>query len=114
MAAFEKETVFSLEEAIEYTDGGVISKQLTKSKAGNLTLFSFDKEQGLSEHKTSYDAIVQILDGEAEITINGKSFYLSKGQYHYACKHSTFLESHRTPSNAIERFKMLLTMIRQE
>lgn len=65
MAAFEKETVFSLEEAIEYTDGGVISKQLTKSKAGNLTLFSFDKEQGLSEHKTSYDAIVQILDGEA-------------------------------------------------
>ena len=72
MAAFEKETVFSLEDTIEYTDGGVISKQVTKSKAGNLTLFSFDKEQGLSEHKTSYDAIVQILDGEAEITINGQ------------------------------------------
>ena len=55
MAAFEKETIFSLEEAIEYTDGGVISKQVTKSKAGNLTLFSFDKEQGLSEHKTAFD-----------------------------------------------------------
>lgn len=51
MAAFEKETVFSLEDTIEYTDGGVISKQVTKSKAGNLTLFSFDKEQGLSSIK---------------------------------------------------------------
>ncbi|WP_262250109.1 cupin domain-containing protein [Parapedobacter soli] len=108
MAAFEKETVFSLEEAIEYTDGGVISKQLTKSKAGNLTLFSFDKEQGLSEHKTSYDAIVQILDGEAEITINGKSFYLSKGQ-------SIIMPANIPHSlKAIERFKMLLTMILQE
>ena len=106
MAAFEKETVFSLEEAIEYTDGGVISKQLTKSKAGNLTLFSFDKEQGLSEHKTPFDAIVLILDGEAEITIGGKLHLLKKG------------ESIIMPANvphalkAVERFKMLLTMIR--
>ncbi len=108
MVAFEKETVFSLEDTIEYTDGGVISRQLTKSKAGNLTLFSFDKEQGLSEHKTSYDAIVQILDGEAEITINGKSFYLSKGQ-------SIIMPANIPHSlKAIERFKMLLTMIRQE
>lgn len=108
MAAFEKETVFSLEDTIEYTDGSVISKQVTKSKAGNLTLFSFDKEQGLSEHKTSYDAIVQILDGEAEITINGKSFYLSKGQ-------SIIMPANIPHSlKAIERFKMLLTMIRQE
>ena len=108
MAAFEKETVFSLEDTIEYTDGGVISKQVTKSKAGNLTLFSFDKEQGLSEHKTSYDAIVQILDGEAEITINGKSFYLGKGQ--------AIIMPANVPHSlkAIERFKMLLTMIRQE
>jgi len=108
MAAFEKETIFSLEEAIEYTDGGVISKQVTKSKAGNLTLFSFDKEQGLSEHKTAFDAIVQILDGEAEITINGKSFYLSKEQ-------SIIMPASIPHSlKAIERFKMLLTMIKQE
>lgn len=108
MAAFEKETVFSLEEAIEYTDGGVISKQVTKSKAGNLTLFSFDKEQGLSEHKTAFDAIVQILDGEAEITINGKSFHLRKGQ-------SIIMPANIPHSlKAIERFKMLLTMIKQE
>jgi quercetin dioxygenase-like cupin family protein len=103
MAAFEKETVFSLEDTIEYTDGGVISKQVT-----NLTLFSFDKEQGLSEHKTSYDAIVQILDGEAEITINGQLFHLGKGQ--------AIIMPANVPHSlkAIERFKMLLTMIRQE
>jgi len=51
MATFEKESIFNLENAIEYTNGGVISKQVTKSTGGNLTLFSFDKEQGLSEHK---------------------------------------------------------------
>ena len=106
MAAFEKETVFSLEDTIEYTDGGVISKQVIKSKGGNLTLFSFDKEQGLSEHKTPFDAIVLILDGEAEITIGGKLHLLKKG------------ESIIMPANvphalkAVERFKMLLTMIR--
>lgn|SRR5690606_8523094 len=106
MAAFEKETIFNLENAIEYTSGGVISKQVIKSKGGNLTLFSFDKEQGLSEHKTPFDAIVLILDGEAEITIGGKLHLLQKG------------ESIIMPANvphalkAVERFKMLLTMIR--
>lgn len=79
MATFEKETIFNLEDTIEYTNGGVISKQITKSKGGNLTLFSFDKEQGLSEHKTPYDAIVQILDGETEITIGGNLHNLKKG-----------------------------------
>lgn len=108
MATFEKETIFNLENAIEYTSGGVISKQVIKSKGGNLTLFSFDKEQGLSEHKTPFDAIVLILDGEAEITIGGKLHLLKKG------------ESIIMPANvphalkAVERFKMLLTMIRQE
>ncbi|WKW45524.1 cupin domain-containing protein [Myroides sp. JBRI-B21084] len=106
MATFEKESIFNLENAIEYTSGGVISKQVIKSKGGNLTLFSFDKEQGLSEHKTPFDAIVLILDGEAEITIGGKLHLLKKG------------ESIIMPANvphalkAVERFKMLLTMIR--
>ena len=94
MATFEKETVFSLEDVIEYTQGGVISKQITKSKAGNITLFSFDKEKGLSEH--------------TEITINGNLYHLKKG------------ESIIMPANiphslkATERFKMLLTMIKNE
>ena len=108
MATFEKETKFNLEEMIEYTDGGVISKQITKSKGGNLTLFSFDKEQGLSEHKTPYDAIVQILDGEAEITIGGNLHNLKKGD----CIIMPANIPHAL--KAVERFKMLLTMIKQE
>jgi quercetin dioxygenase-like cupin family protein len=108
MATFEKEIIFNLENSIEYTDGGVISKQITKSKGGNLTLFSFDKEQGLSEHKTPYDAIVQILDGEAEITIDGKPHRLKKG--------NCIIMPANIPHalKAIEPFKMLLTMIKQE
>ena len=108
MATFEKETVFNLEEMIEYTNGGIISKQLTKSKGGNLTLFSFDKEQGLTEHKTPYDAIVQILDGEAEITIGGNLHNLKKGD----CIIMPANIPHAL--KAIERFKMLLTMIKQD
>ncbi len=108
MATFEKETIFSLEEVIEYTQGGVISKQVNKSKAGNITLFSFDKDQGLSEHTATYDVVVQILDGKAEITINGKLYQLKKGN-------SIIIPANISHSlKATERFKMLLTMIRQE
>ena len=108
MATFEKEIIFNLENSIEYTDGGVISKQITKSKGGNLTLFSFDKEQGLSEHKTPFDAIVEILDGEAEITIDGTLHNLKKGD----CIIMPANIPHAL--KAVERFKMLLTMIKQE
>jgi len=108
MATFEKETIFNLEEMIEYTDGGVISKQVTKAKGGNMTLFSFDKEQGLSEHKTPFDAIVEILDGEAEITIGGNLHNLKKGD----CIIMPANIPHAL--KAVERFKMLLTMIKQE
>lgn len=108
MATFEKETIFNLENAIDYTNGGVISKQVTKSNGGNLTLFSFDIEQGLSEHKTPFDAIVQILDGEAQITIGGNLHNLKKGD----CIIMPANVPHAL--KAIKRFKMLLTMIRQE
>lgn len=108
MATFDKEKIFNLENSIEYTDGGVISKQVTKSTGGNLTLFSFDKEQGLSEHKTPFDAIVQILDGEAEITIAGKLHHLKKGD----CIIMPANIPHAL--KAVERFKMLLIMTRQE
>lgn len=108
MATFDKEKIFNLENSIEYTDGGVISKQVTKSTGGNLTLFSFDKEQGLSEHKTPFDAIVQILYGEAEITIAGKLHHLKKGD----CIIMPANIPHAL--KAVERFKMLLIMTRQE
>jgi quercetin dioxygenase-like cupin family protein len=108
MATFETKNIFSLETAIDYADGGVVSKQVTKSKGGNITLFSFDKDQGLSEHTTAFDAVVQILDGEAEIIIGGEIFNLVKGN-------SIIMPAHVPHSlKATERFKMLLTMIKNE
>lgn len=103
---FTKGNVLNLSELIDYSDGGVISKQILKSNAGNITLFSFDKGQGLSEHTAPFDAMVQILDGEAEIKIGGVPVIVKKN------------ESIVMPANithallATERFKMLLTMIR--
>lgn len=108
MSAFEKQTIFNLENSIDYASGGVVSKQVWKSKGGNITLFSFDKGQGLSEHMTKFDAIVQILDGEVEITIDETVYQLKKG------------ESIIMPANiphalmSITPFKMSLTMIKGE
>jgi len=103
---FEKATVFPLETAIEYTAGGVVSKQIIKSLAGNITLFSFDEGQGLTEHTAQFDAMIQILDGEAKIQIDGKSFTVKKGE-------SIILpEGHPHALQADIAFKMLLTMIK--
>ncbi len=95
-----------LEKLVEYRDGSVVSSTLTKSDAGNLTLFAFDKGQGLSEHSAPYDAIVQILDGKARITIDREMILAQKGQ--------TILMPANIPHslNAPEPFKMLLIMIR--
>lgn len=108
MATFDKKTAFSLEDAIDYAGGGVVSKQVTKNKGGNITLFSFDKGQGFSEHTTPFDAFAQILDGETEINIGGEIFHLTRGQ-------SIIMPAHIPHSlKATERFKMLLTMIKGE
>lgn len=61
--SFQKGAVLHLASLIEYAEGGVISKQLIKSPAGNITLFSFDKGEGLSEHRAPFDALVQVLEG---------------------------------------------------
>ncbi|QCX54356.1 cupin domain-containing protein [Elizabethkingia sp. JS20170427COW] len=108
MATFDKKKIFSPELAIEYSEGGVISKQITKSKAGNIMLFSFDKGEGLSEHTTPFDAVVQLLDGEAEITIGDEVFHLVKG--------ISIIMPANVPHSlmATERFKMLLTMIKDD
>lgn len=103
---FKKGVILDLAEMVEYSAGGVISKQVLKNESGNITLFSFDKGQGLSEHTAPFDAVVQILDGQAQITIGGNPVLLQKGQ--------TII----MPANishalyAVENFKMLLTMIR--
>jgi len=103
---FEKGKVLNFEQLIDYSDGGVISKQVLKSEAGNITLFSFDNGQGLTEHTAPYDAMVQVLDGEVEIKIGGKS--------HLVKKNETIIMPANIPHAlfAKERFKMLLTMIK--
>lgn len=103
-----KGKAFNLENHIEYADGSVVSKTLIKKKIGNITLFAFDKGQGLSEHTAPFDAVVHILDGKAEITIGGKQQVVSAGDMLIMpAKISHALQSK-------EKFKMLLVMIRSD
>lgn len=93
---------------IDYSDRGIISKQVLKNDVGNITLFSFDKGQGLSEHTTSFDTLVQILEGEVEIIINKKPLLLKTGE-------SVIMPANIAHAlNAITRFKMLLVMIKRQ
>jgi quercetin dioxygenase-like cupin family protein len=105
-ATFTPGTVFNLSKQIEYSTGGIISKQVMKNEAGNVTLFSFDQGQGLSEHTAPFDALVQIIDGNAKITIGGTPHTLETGQIIIMPAHV----SHAV--YAIEQFKMVLTMIK--
>jgi quercetin dioxygenase-like cupin family protein len=95
-----------LDELIEYAPGSVVSRTLIKRPVGTVTLFSFDAGQGLSEHTAPFDALVQILDGRAELTIGGKVVKVEAGQ--------TVLMRADVPHSvhAAQRFKMLLIMIR--
>ena len=95
-----------LEKLIEYSDHSVVSREFVKTKTGTLTLFAFDTGQGLSEHKTPFDALVHVLDGEVEITISGKPLRLKRGEVIIMPAD----EPHAL--KAVTRFKMILTMIR--
>lgn len=91
---------------IEYQDDAIISKEIIKKKTGTVTLFAFDKGQGLSEHIAPFDALVYILDGKAEISISGKLSDVKMGQIIIMPAN----EPHAL--KAIERFKMMLVMIK--
>ncbi len=99
-------TPVNLADLVEYGEGAVVSRTLVKNSAGNLTLFAFDEGQELSEHTAPFDAVVQILDGEAELTVGGEKVHATAGQ--------TVLMPASAPHaiNAPTRFKMLLVMIR--
>lgn len=107
MEATPKSRVLSIADLAAYQDGSVVSRQITKADAGNVTLFAFDQGQELSEHTAPFDALVHVLDGEAEIRISGEGFRLKAG------------EAIIMPANephavrAPTRFRMLLTMIRK-
>jgi quercetin dioxygenase-like cupin family protein len=106
MASAPKSEVLNMAELVNYQDGSVVSRQITKAEAGNVTLFAFDKGQELSEHTAPFDALVHILDGDAEIQISGKAFHLKTGRAIIMPAN----EPHAV--RALTRFKMLLTMIR--
>lgn len=102
----ETSKIFSSSESIEYANGSVVSKTIVKKPAGNISLFAFDKGEGLAEHSSPHDALVQVLDGKAEINIGGTSFNLEAGQ-------NIILPSSIPHSlKANEKFKMMLTMIK--
>jgi len=100
------EEVGSLASLVDYQDGSVVSKELIKKEKGTVTLFAFDKGQGLSEHTAPFDALVYIIEGKAEISISGKAHSLAAGE--------TIIMPANKPHflKAIERFKMLLVMIK--
>ena len=91
---------------IEYQDGAVVSRTIIKKPTGNITLFAFDKGESLSEHTAPFDALVYIIDGEAEVVISGKANHIKAGQIIIMPAN----EPHAL--KAIERFKMALVMIR--
>jgi quercetin dioxygenase-like cupin family protein len=95
-----------LTDLIDYQEGAVVSRTLIDKKAGTITLFAFDDGQRLSEHVAPYDALVYIVDGEAEVVISGKPVELKKGEVTIMPAN----ESHAV--KAVGRFKMMLIMIR--
>lgn len=93
---------------VSYQEDAVISRTLSNSKCGAITLFAFDQGQGLTEHTSPFDAFVQILEGSAEILVSGKRMQANEGQI------VTLRSNQPHALNALSRFKMLQIMIRSE
>jgi quercetin dioxygenase-like cupin family protein len=106
MSTAPKAEILNLAEMVSYQTGSVVSRQITKAEAGNVTLFAFDEGQELSEHTAPFDALVHVLEGEAEIIISGKSYPLKMGD-------AIIMPADQPHAvTATGPFKMLLTMIR--
>lgn len=103
---FEKAKAINLSSSVEYSEGGIVSKTVIKRETGNISVFSFDKGEGLTEHTSPFDAVLVGLDGKGEITIGGKQNVVEAGQLIIMPRnipHSVY---------AAEKFKMMLVMIR--
>lgn len=106
MSTAPKSQVLKMADLAAYQEGSVVSRQITKAEAGNVTLFAFDAGQELSEHTAPFDALVHLLDGEAEVRILGKSFLMTAGD-------AIIMPANEPHAlRAVKRFKMLLTMVR--
>ncbi|MDI6769809.1 MAG: cupin domain-containing protein [Anaerolineales bacterium] len=98
--------ILSLADLTNYQDGAIVSRVILKAEAGNVTLFAFDAGQELSEHTAPFDALVHVLDGEAEIKISGQPFDLKTGE-------AIIMPANQPHAvKATRKFKMLLTMIK--
>lgn len=103
---FEKGRVFDVAHMIDYAEGGVVSKELIHNDAGSVTLFSFDAGQQLSEHTAPFDALLQVVEGEMELSVEGKVNVVKAGEAFViptGARHSV---------SAAKPFKMIITMIR--
>jgi quercetin dioxygenase-like cupin family protein len=101
-----KARVLRIETLIEYQEEAVVSREIIRKDTGTVTIFAFDKGEGLSEHTAPFDAMVQVMDGKAEITISGNKNILEKGDM-------IIMPANEPHSlHALEKFKMILTMIR--
>ncbi len=95
-----------LADLVNYQTGSVVSRTIVKRPTGTVTLFAFDKSEGLSEHTAAFDALAHILEGEAEIVISGKPICAKAGE-------AVLMPAHQPHAlKATTRFKMALTMIR--
>lgn len=98
--------VFPLPDMVGYQQGSIVSRVLLKREKGNVTVFAFDEGQGLSEHTAPFDALVQGIEGEGEVTVSGQPFAVKPGDL-------ILLPAQQPHAvKAITAFKMLLTMIR--
>lgn len=99
-------TPFTYSDLVQYQDGSVVSRTIIDKGEGTITVFAFDNNQSLSTHSAPFDALVEIVDGNAVITIEGKEFNLTKGE-------QIIMPANKAHSvHAKERFKMVLVMIR--
>jgi quercetin dioxygenase-like cupin family protein len=101
-----KSKALNIADLLEYQEGAVVSREIIRKETGTVTIFAFDKGEGLSEHSTPFDALVQIVDGKALITIGGEENTVQKGEM--------IIMPANVPHalHALEKYKMILTMIR--
>ena len=99
--------VLTLKDLVSYQEGTVASRMIVSRKTGNITLFSFDENEGLSEHTAPFDAVVTILDGECEVWVAGTTYRMKEGE--------TIIFPASVPHalSAITKFKMMLIMIKE-
>jgi len=104
---FPKGQKFNFVSEVDYSNGGIVSKNVLKRSTGNISLFAYDKGESLSEHTAPFDAMVQVIEGKARILIGGTPHDLEAGE--------TIIMPANIPHalQAMERFKMVLTMIRE-